>query len=571
MVSFTIRYLRFRLILLVMGMGSIVVSHAHTETRATTLEEDFHTIAMTVRLGSAQVPAPNQAVSVYHAWLRQLLERAPAAQYAFFWQENNKLWLWCSRTPATCHRVVLDAPPLFSQQLAPNKEQWLPVNPILELKTSQPLLTFSAQRGSSSLGLAVDVKAIPMADIERALATLSNPSPSENRPTLPSQQAVSLFNAVFYGVFIVLLGVLAWGWRRYHHQQSQLTQLQHVRKQEQSDHQTLAKRFLSIQTQLDEFSQAPPVENTTPSEQTRNTWGDDHYPALIQQALDGVFIIQKATLKFANPAIARILGYTIDDIQGAPFIQFIAPEYRSKVAELYERRKQSDRRPMRYEAAVITKAGFIKDVEVSLSDISFDQSPATMGILRDISDRKRVEKALKRANEKLKQLTITDSLTGLYNRRYLMRKLSAEFDRSVRYRTPLSLFMLDIDRFKDINDQHGHSVGDKVLQRLAQVLQDRVRSTDIVARYGGEEMTIILPHTEADAASYLAKQLCETIAKTPFTLSEQLTLWLTVSIGVSYYPSPQVHHAEQLLNVADQALYEAKGKGRNCVVTEAVA
>ncbi|MGQ9823932.1 MAG: diguanylate cyclase [Desulfotomaculales bacterium] len=158
-----------------------------------------------------------------------------------------------------------------------------------------------------------------------------------------------------------------------------------------------------------------------------------------------------------------------------------------------------------------------------------------------------------------------DPLTGLDNRRQLMEALRNELRRAVRYCTPLSLLMLDVDHFKAYNDTHGHPAGDEVLRRLARLLEQNIRTYDRVARYGGEEFVVLLPHTDPKGAFAVAEKLRLLVERTSFPGEEtQPEGRLTVSIGVASFPD----HASQedaLLAAADRALYAAKAAGRNRV------
>jgi len=170
----------------------------------------------------------------------------------------------------------------------------------------------------------------------------------------------------------------------------------------------------------------------------------------------------------------------------------------------------------------------------------------------------------------LEQESITDPLTGIYNRRYLERHLADEVARASRYHTPLSVLLMDVDRFKRINDTHGHPVGDVVLKGLARVIAKTVRGTDIVARYGGEEIIVLAPSTPRKTARSLAERLRVKIETASFPIPDQAgrkigVLRVTVSIGVACF-GPDVRDARTLIRRADEALYEAKGAGRNRVV-----
>lgn len=171
----------------------------------------------------------------------------------------------------------------------------------------------------------------------------------------------------------------------------------------------------------------------------------------------------------------------------------------------------------------------------------------------------------------LEQESITDPLMGIYNRRYLERRLSSEIARAGRYGMPLSVLLLDIDHFKRINDTHGHQVGDVVLAELAQVIVNTVRTTDIVTRYGGEEIMVMAPSTPLKTAVNLAERLRKIIENTSLTVPGNLNrklkaLHITVSVGVACF-GQNAHDLDSLIQSADEALYRAKKKGRNCVIS----
>jgi diguanylate cyclase (GGDEF)-like protein len=157
-----------------------------------------------------------------------------------------------------------------------------------------------------------------------------------------------------------------------------------------------------------------------------------------------------------------------------------------------------------------------------------------------------------------------DMLTNLFNRRTFEQRLNDETLRATRYGKPFSLLMLDIDRFKDINDTHGHPVGDTVLRILAGILRNEVRDIDTVARYGGEEFVIILPETEGMEAGLLAERIRMEVAERSFRIREGLEVPVTISVGVACFPRC-ADSAQLLVERADQALYVAKQSGRNRV------
>ncbi len=164
---------------------------------------------------------------------------------------------------------------------------------------------------------------------------------------------------------------------------------------------------------------------------------------------------------------------------------------------------------------------------------------------------------LAQANE----VTYTDVLTFLPNRRKIIIDLQEEVIRSNRYRSPFSISILDIDHFKKVNDEYGHTTGDEVLRRVAARLREQIRHPDTIGRYGGEEFLIVLPNSEMKAAEEQASRLCQRI-RTLQVESNSHVLSVTVSIGVAQYKVGE-ENWEQLLNRADTALYQAKNNGRD--------
>jgi diguanylate cyclase (GGDEF)-like protein len=161
---------------------------------------------------------------------------------------------------------------------------------------------------------------------------------------------------------------------------------------------------------------------------------------------------------------------------------------------------------------------------------------------------------------RFQQMSITDPLTGLANRRYLMARLAEETSRALRHNSPCSFMMLDLDDFKRYNDQHGHLAGDEALMTLARALRSTLRAVDVAARFGGEEFSVLLPQTGLSEARAIAQRLRQRIAGT--TLPHGA---VTVSVGVADF-SPRRTTPEAIIKAADEALYEAKARGKNNVV-----
>ena len=195
---------------------------------------------------------------------------------------------------------------------------------------------------------------------------------------------------------------------------------------------------------------------------------------------------------------------------------------------------------------------------------------------QELTERLRTQVKRKRYNDQRRdsvaqtnKIAVIDGLTGLHNRRYLDSHLQTLFDRSVARRRPLSLMITDLDRFKSINDTHGHDGGDDVLREFARRLRKNVRGIDLACRFGGEEFVVVMPDTEAHIAEKVAERIRVGIEKEPFVIgSSGLSINVTVSVGVSSIRRG-ADTVEELMKRADVALYEAKTGGRNRVVAKA--
>jgi diguanylate cyclase (GGDEF)-like protein/PAS domain S-box-containing protein len=265
-----------------------------------------------------------------------------------------------------------------------------------------------------------------------------------------------------------------------------------------------------------------------------------------------------------NPAAEQLFGYSQEEALGKNLHRLVIPD-----EHLFERYCQGFKHFQltgkgnlvgeTIELKAKHKDGRKLDVEVSLSALWFRNEWHAVGIVRDISERKRLEEENKRKNAELRHLAITDVLTNAYNRRYFMQRLEEEIERSKRADRKFSLIMLDIDRFKSINDRFGHNVGDLVLKSTVELIKNRIRKIDILARWGGEEFVILLPDTTVKNAVRLAEELRESLSRIDIPYVGHVT----ASFGVAgYCPGDTV---DTLLQRADNHMYEAKAAGRNCV------
>jgi diguanylate cyclase (GGDEF)-like protein/PAS domain S-box-containing protein len=309
---------------------------------------------------------------------------------------------------------------------------------------------------------------------------------------------------------------------------------------------------------------------------------EEKYRTLVNNIHIGVFRNTPGQGRFihANPAMAAIFGYDSRE-------EFIA----RPVIDIY--RNPQDRE--RFLDAV-KREGFAKDTELPMrkkdGTLIWCSCTATAhfneqgeiewldGVIEDISERKKAEEnlqkyqielelrvrertaALVEANERLRDLSDRDPLTMIYNRRKFFEFLDKEIVKAKRYARPLSLILIDLDHFKTVNDNHGHTVGDAVLKTITDVLGSTIREVDIFGRYGGEEFVVLAPETGAAGASALADKMRRAVENHSYPLVGKVT----ISAGVAEFSDTD--SVASFIDKADRALYDAKNKGKNRVETD---
>ena len=264
-------------------------------------------------------------------------------------------------------------------------------------------------------------------------------------------------------------------------------------------------------------------------------------------------VITDATqqIVLVNPAAERLLGRSRDAIVARGFATLLDdPDW------MLERMADTTGTGA---AKLFERDGRILSVRASTIRNQVGEVIGSTALIRDITEEKRLE-------ERLRAQSVTDTLTGLFNRRHFDGVLTTEFLRWQRYRTPLSVMMIDVDHFKRFNDTHGHECGDNVLAAIGAVLRELGASDVIPCRYGGEELVIVAPGLDEAAATALAEQVRERVAALVID-----GLNVTVSIGVAGLPDASAKDGESLLKLADTALYTAKESGRNRVCRTATA
>ncbi len=277
---------------------------------------------------------------------------------------------------------------------------------------------------------------------------------------------------------------------------------------------------------------------------------EERYRGIFEHVGDVIYTIgPDATFSSVSPSVERLLGWRPEELVGREYPAVVHPDDRERMRQLFAQ-AQAEAPRQAFEVRVLTRAGGWLHVEVVAAPIHQDGAVVMLGVVRDITERKREQAAIHR-------LAATDGLTGLVNRRELESLLDQELVRARRHGSPLSLIMYDLDHFKTVNDTHGHEVGDQVLREVTDLVRRSIRATDVEGRWGGEEFVILMPQTDLNAARGVAEKLRLTIAGHRFGRAGRVT----ASFGVAELGAQDGR--ESLLRRVDEGLYEAKRGGRN--------
>jgi diguanylate cyclase (GGDEF)-like protein/PAS domain S-box-containing protein len=283
--------------------------------------------------------------------------------------------------------------------------------------------------------------------------------------------------------------------------------------------------------------------------------------------------------------MCRMMGYPREELHGRSVLEFMTPEYSAEVIRHSKTRGSEDNPlahvgPIRHEGEFFRKDGsrlWIETVSVPV----FDDDGVHIGyfgITRDTTERKRAEQALLEANrqleaqlrhihelhEQMREQAIRDELTGVHNRRHFIDVAERELERARRHGASLSLVMMDIDHFKNVNDMYGHSTGDVALKAVGSMLSATTRLGDLAFRLGGEEFAVLLVGMGHEGAMERAENWRSTLAEMS-TPADGATLRLTASFGVATFPQ-QADTLVELMKIADARMYRAKSLGRDRVI-----
>lgn len=290
--------------------------------------------------------------------------------------------------------------------------------------------------------------------------------------------------------------------------------------------------------------------------------------AIVNTAVDAIITSDAAgRIESINPATEKIFGYTGTELIGRN-VAILMPEGDARDHDGHvERFVQGGRERilgMGRETLAKRKNGATFPIDISVSKAEVGDGLVFVGLIRDITERKRAEAELQAAKEAAEEAARRDPLTGLWNHNRILEHLIEELARSDRLGTPVSVAMVDLDHFKQINDTHGHMVGDEVLREVSRRLADVVRLYDKVGRFGGEEFVVVLPGTSQAEAEAAAERIRDALSREPVqTTVGELTI--TASLGVVTREGELANDATTLLVAADTALYSSKESGRDRV------
>lgn len=283
-----------------------------------------------------------------------------------------------------------------------------------------------------------------------------------------------------------------------------------------------------------------------------------HFKQLLDHSPVSIAVIEdNYSVSFINQKLTRTFGWVLAEISTPAQVVALVFQTSRNREERFQRWADAILSPGSqpaqfgpHEQQVRCKDGSIRTAEITATGIG----GKIMVVMNDITKRKKAE-------ARLEELAIKDELTSLYNRRHFMETLKLEFHRSRRYGIPLSMLMLDVDYFKQVNDTYGHPAGDRVLRTLAGIIRNTFRTIDTIFRIGGEEFSVILPETTLANAATAAERLKDAVEETAFEIGDNV-IFISVSIGLATV-SEATGSQEEFLKLTDDALYLAKNSGRN--------
>ena len=290
------------------------------------------------------------------------------------------------------------------------------------------------------------------------------------------------------------------------------------------------------------------------------------YRRLFEAAQDGILILDAETgmITDVNPFLIKLLGYSRDEFLEKRIWEVGAFKDVEASKDAFQALKMNEY--IRYKDLPLrTKDGRLIQVEFVSNVYWAGREKVIQCNIRDITERKQVQDALLKSEALLREQSVRDHLTGVFNRRYMEETLERELRRASRKGFPLGIIMLDVDDFKLFNDMYGHAAGDAILRELGSLLLKHVRGEDIPSRYGGDEFLIVLPDASQAVTRQRAELICEDAKQIRLQFEGQTLEAVTLSLGVAVFPD-YGPTSTVLLKAADDALYRAKREGRGRVV-----
>ena len=290
------------------------------------------------------------------------------------------------------------------------------------------------------------------------------------------------------------------------------------------------------------------------------------YRRLFEAAQDGILILDAETgaITDVNPFLIKMLGYSREEFVEKKLWEVGAFKDIKASQEAFEALQKNEY--IRYEDLPLkAKSGKLIDVEFVSNVYLVGSEKVIQCNIRDVSARKQAQDALLKSQALLREQSVRDHLTGLFNRRYMEETLERELLRAARKQLSLGIIMLDVDNLKRLNDTWGHAAGDEILRELGSLLLRQVRGEDIACRYGGDEFILILPDASREVTRQRAELICELPKQFQLHFEGHSRATVTLSIGVAVFPE---HGATStgILRAVDAALYRAKHEGRRRVV-----
>ena len=277
---------------------------------------------------------------------------------------------------------------------------------------------------------------------------------------------------------------------------------------------------------------------------------EEKFRGLTEQLIVGIAIIQDRVLKYVNPKFADMFGYSVAEcLDNMPYQKVVFPDDCKIVTEHMRKDIAAENPSIVYEVRGVTKNGKIIDIEIYGAPILYNKKPAAVGTILDISPRKFMER-------ELQSLSITDVLTGLYNRRGFIALSEQQFKQTERKKDGLTLIFADLDDLKQINDRFGHTAGDEALLEVAEVFQEVFRKMDIIGRVGGDEFAILAPETSPEYSDIINNRLQDQLDIHNARAGRNYAI--SISVGMAYCDPEKPRSLDELMSRADSLMYDKK-------------